>query len=73
MITARPTAEIPQIKGTITPPAQLLGRIVRTFPEIKARIYRDSPEIKGTITKDLEIEPYYEVSNEYGTTIIIGE
>lgn len=73
MITAKPIADIPQIKGTITSPAQLLGRLTRTIPEIKGTIHHNMPEIKGIITETVKREPYYEVSNEYGTTIIIGD
>lgn len=73
MITAKPTADIPQLKGTITPPAKLLGRLSRTIPEIKGTVHCDIPQLKGTITDDVKREAYYEVSNEYGTTIIIGD
>lgn len=73
MLTARPYADAPVIKGTITPPAKLLGRIIRTVPEIKGTIHRDISELKGTISEDVKREAYYEVSNEYGTTIIIGD
>ena len=61
MITAKIKNDTPYIKGTITPPAMLKG-IIRN----------EEPIIKGIISNDVKREAYYEVSNEYGTTIIIG-
>lgn len=73
MLTAKPEVNTPQLKGTITPPAYILGRIIKTVPEIKGTIHRDTPQIKGTISNDIKRESYYEVSNDYGITIIIGD
>lgn len=73
MLTAKPQVNTPQIKGTITPPARLLGKIIRDVPAIKGKIQTRMPSIKGTISDDVKREAYYEVSNEYGTTIIIGD
>ena len=57
--------DIPSIKGVIT----------TSMPVIKGVIQTVSPYISAKIQKaiDHEPEPYYEVSNEYGTTIIIGD
>lgn len=73
MLTARPETNMPKIKGTITPPAYILGRIVRDVPEIKGTVHKEMLSIKGVISNDIKRESYYEVSNNYGTTIIIGD
>ena len=62
------------------------ARILDDAPVMKVYIYKTTPEIKGVIqtttpfivgkikkTIEHEPEPYYEVANEYGTTIIIGD
>lgn len=62
------------------------ARITDDAPSIKCYIYNTRPTIKGVIQSDAPLimahikkaidhapEPYYEVANEYGTTIIIGD
>ena len=72
MLTAKIEVDTPTIKGLITPPAYILGKIVRTVPEVKGAIVNDSPVIHCSIDVSKR-ESYYEVSNPYGTTIIIGD
>lgn len=73
MLTAIISNSEPYIKGKITQAPMLIGRIVRDIPEIKGSIRKDAPVIKCTISNDIKKEAYYEVSNEYGTTIVIGD
>lgn len=74
MIAAK-IEEPPQIKGIIRPMnGRIKGTIYRSPLSIKGVIFSSPSLIKGTITKDVEKDPYYEVSNEYGgKTIFIGE
>ena len=76
MIQANITNDYPVMKAYIhhdTP--KIKGIINNTAPVIKGNIHTTFPFIVGQIKKavDHEAEPYYEVSNEYGTTIIIGD
>ena len=65
MIQARVVEDAPTIKGYI----------YQNTPTIKGAIHADAPFIVGRIKKAIDHapEPYYEVANEYGTTIIIGD
>lgn len=76
MIQGRIIDDTPVIKAYIYRNAPTFkGLIVNSMPEMKGVINTVTPYIIGKIKKavDHEPEPYYEVSNEYGTTIIIGE
>lgn len=76
MIEARITEEAPAIKGYIYNNAPTIkGVIQSSMAVIKGIIEVDTPIITAHIKKaiDHEPEPYYEVSNQYGTTIIIGD
>ena len=76
MIQARITDDSPVIKAYICRNApEIKGLINTSMPVIKGVVQTDTPFIIGRILKaiDHEAEPYYEVSNEYGTTIIIGD
>lgn len=55
----------PQIKGIIHSNTHIIKGVIRTEPPLI------TAQIKKAINH--EPEPYYEVANEYGTTIIIGE
>lgn len=76
MIEANITSDYPVMKAYInnTTP-KLKGFIHSDLPTIKGAIHIDTPRIVGQIKKavDHEPEPYYEVANEFGTTIIIGD
>lgn len=76
MIRARIMEEAPSIKCYIyhdTP--TIKGVIHNEMSIVKGVIKKDPPFIIGRIIKaiDHEQEPYYEVANQYGTTIIIGD
>ena len=76
MIKAKITDDAPVIKCYIrrdTP--TIKGVIQSTMPVIKGVIHSDAPFITAHIKKAIDHapEPYYEVANEYGTTIIIGD
>lgn len=76
MIQANITNDYPVMKAYIYPDApQIKGFIHNTMPIIKGVVQTDAPFIIGKIKKavDHDPEPYYEVANEYGTTIIIGD
>lgn len=76
MIQARITEDAPSIKCYIYSNApEIKGVIQNTMPVIKGVIHTGAPLITARIERavDHEPEPYYEVANEYGTTIIIGE
>jgi hypothetical protein len=76
MIQARITNDAPVIRCYIRHDAPTIkGYIYNSRPSIKGVIHADAPFITAHITKaiDHSPEPYYEVSNEYGTTIIIGD
>lgn len=76
MIKARIKDNSPTIKGYIYRRKPEVHAIVNnTGSIIKGVIHRDTPFMIGRIKKaiDHEAEPYYEVANEYGTTIIIGD
>lgn len=76
MIQARITDDSPVIKAYICRDVpEIKGLINTSMPVIKGKIETDSPFIIGRIIKaiDHEAEPYYEVANQYGTTIIIGD
>lgn len=76
MIQARITDDAPVIKAYIYHDSPTIkGFIYNTMPVIKGAIHSDTPFITAHIMKsiDHEPEPYYEVANEYGTTIIIGD
>ena len=76
MIQAKIVDDSPTMKAYIyrTAPS-FKGAIVNSKTIIKGVIQADAPFIVGKIKKAIghEPEPYYEVSNEYGTTIIIGD
>lgn len=76
MIEASITSDYPVMKAYIhnTPPI-IKGAIHNNAPVIKGVVQTDAPFIVGQIKKaiDHEPEPYYEVANEFGTTIIIGD
>ena len=76
MIRANLTDDAPIIKCYIhTEVPQIKGVIHNNMPVIKGVIHTEAPLITAHIKRavDHEPEPYYEVANEYGTTIIIGE
>lgn len=76
MIRAKLTDDAPVIKCYIyNKVPQIKGVIHNNMPVIKGVIHTDAPLITAHIKRavDHEPEPYYEVANEYGTTIIIGE
>ena len=76
MIQARIVDDAPTIRAYIYRDTPVLKcSIDTTMPVIKGVIQTNASFITGKIVKaiDHEPEPYYEVSNEYGTTIIIGD
>ena len=76
MIKAKITDDAPVVKCYIYHDSPIIkGVIQNNMPVIKGVIHSDAPFITAHITKaiDHSPEPYYEVSNEYGTTIIIGD
>lgn len=76
MIQARMTDDAPVIKCYIRHDMPVLkGHIFNDRPVIKGAIQTEAPLITARIKKaiDHEPEPYYEVANQYGTTIIIGD
>lgn len=73
MLRGKIEADSTRIKGIISPTQSICGKIIRTEHFLKGTVHNTMPAVKGTITKDVEKEPYYEVSNEYGITIIIGD
>ena len=76
MIQARITEDAPSIKCYIYNNApEIKGVIQTTMPVVKGVIHADASLIIAQIRKaiDHKPEPYYEVANEYGTTIIIGD
>ena len=76
MIQARIIDDAPSIKCYIynTRPT-IKGYIYNSRPVIKGVIQSNAPLIMAHIMKAIDHapEPYYEVANEYGTTIIIGD
>ena len=66
-------SDTPLIRGVISQTPSICGKIMHTEYILKGVVHNTMSSIKGTITKDVETEPYYEVSNEYGITIIIGD
>lgn len=73
MLKAKIESDIPIIKGVISPTSHLKGMIFKNTNSLKGVVQNAMPSIKGTITDDVKREAYYEVSNTYGTTIIIGD
>lgn len=76
MITARIISDSPVLIARIqTRPNILTAKIEQNKSKLYAKISPMDQTIKGRIIKPVakEPEPYYEVSNEYGTTIVIGE
>lgn len=76
MIQANIKNDYPVMKAYIYHDApQIKGFIHNTMPIIKGVVQTDTPFIIGKIKKAVnhDPEPYYEVANEYGTTIIIGD
>ena len=76
MITARIMDDAPSIKCYIRHDAPVIKGILHNeMPTIKGVINAQTPFITGRIVKAIDhaAEPYYEVANQYGTTIIIGD
>lgn len=76
MIQARLSEDAPVIKCYIYHDMpSIKGHIYNSKQFIKGVIQTDAPLITAHIRKaiDHEPEPYYEVANQYGTTIIIGD
>jgi hypothetical protein len=78
MITAQIISDSPVLVAKIrTNPNSLSAKIQTNQDRLVARISPMDQTIIGRIIKpvdkELYPEPYYEVSNEYGTTIVIGE
>ncbi len=76
MTKAKILSDMPVLKATIhTNTPSIKGYLYSDAPVIKGIINTTMPFIVGRIKKaiDHEPEPYYEVANQYGTTIIIGD
>lgn len=68
-------ADVPIIKCYICETQPTIKAVIHNMPSIKGVVKTETPFIIGRIKKaiDHEPEPYYEVANQYGTTIIIGD
>lgn len=76
MVQPKIYTDNPTIKGVINTGMPKIKGVINTgMPKIKGVIQKYSPFIIGRILKqiDHQPEPYYEVANKYGITIIIGE
>lgn len=76
MITAQIISDNPVLVAKIHQrPSILSAKIEANTSKLLARLTPNDQTIIGRIVKPVskEPEPYYEVSNEYGTTIVIGE
>ena len=76
MITAQIISDSPVLVAKIhQQPSILSAKIEANTANLYARLTPNDQTIIGRIVKPVskEPEPYYEVSNEYGTTIVIGE
>lgn len=75
MVEAKIQTEMPVLKAKIYTAPSIKGRLYLSSPVIKGVVKTTAPFIIAQIKKaiDHEPEPYYEVANKYGTTIIIGD
>lgn len=76
MIQSKIMADEPTIKGVIqTSMPRIIGRIENNKAVVTGVIHSEAPVIFGKIIKnvDHDPEPYYEVANEHGITIVIGD